>query len=162
MCLGASPVSLVSHEEHTTLFQYFFLQDFFSCNPVTFFICCMLQIITAASGKESICPCRSCKRCRFDPWVGKIPWRKKWQPTPVFLPGKSHRQVTVYGVAERWTRLKQMRGWYGPGDGGWCIYTVVLSRVHVSESPWIAAHQPSLSMKYSRQEYCSGLPHFLL
>ena len=29
---------------------------------------------------------------RFDTWVGKIPWRKKWQPTPVFLPGKSHRQ----------------------------------------------------------------------
>jgi len=30
------------------------------------------------------------KRCRFDPSVGKIPWRRKWQPTPVFLPGKSH------------------------------------------------------------------------
>ena len=41
------------------------------------------------SGKESACQCR---RCRFHPWVGKIPWRRKWQPTPVFLPGKSHRQ----------------------------------------------------------------------
>ena len=39
------------------------------------------------SGKESSCQCR---RCRFDPWVGKIPWRRKQQPTPVFLPGKSH------------------------------------------------------------------------
>ena len=29
------------------------------------------------------------KRCRFDPWVGKIPWRRAWQPTPVFLPGES-------------------------------------------------------------------------
>ena len=28
----------------------------------------------------------------FDPWVGKIPWRRKWQPTPVFLPGESHGQ----------------------------------------------------------------------
>ena len=27
---------------------------------------------------------------RFDPWVGKIPWRRKWQPTPVFLPGEAH------------------------------------------------------------------------
>ena len=27
--------------------------------------------------------------CQFDPWVGKIPWRRRWQPTPVFLPGKS-------------------------------------------------------------------------
>ena len=31
----------------------------------------------------------------FDPWVGKIPWRRKWQPTPVFLPGKSHGQKSL-------------------------------------------------------------------
>jgi len=37
------------------------------------------------SGKESACPC---KGHRFDLWVGKIPLRRKWQPTPVFLPGK--------------------------------------------------------------------------
>ena len=41
-----------------------------------------------ASSKESACQCRRCKRWRFDPWVAKIPWRRKWQPTPVFLPGK--------------------------------------------------------------------------
>ena len=39
------------------------------------------------SGKESTCQCRRCKRHRFYPWVGKIPWRKKWQPSFVFLPG---------------------------------------------------------------------------
>ena len=33
------------------------------------------------------------KRCEFDPWVGKIPWRRAWQPTPVFLPGESHGQA---------------------------------------------------------------------
>ena len=33
----------------------------------------------------------------FDPWVGKIPWRRKWQPAPVFLPGKSHRQRSPVG-----------------------------------------------------------------
>ena len=38
------------------------------------------------SGKESSCQWR---RCGFDPWVGKIPWRRKWLPTPVFLPGES-------------------------------------------------------------------------
>ena len=32
----------------------------------------------------------TCRRCRFDPWIGKIPWRRKWQPTPVFLPEKFH------------------------------------------------------------------------
>ena len=57
------------------------------------------------SGKESACQCRRCKRRGFDPWVGKIPWRRKWQPTPVFLPGKSHEQrwATVHEVAKSWT-----------------------------------------------------------
>ena len=37
----------------------------------------------------------------FDPWVGKIPWRRKWQPTPVFLPGESHRQKSLAGYNPR-------------------------------------------------------------
>ena len=47
------------------------------------------------SGKESACQCRRCKR--FDPWVGKMPWRRKWQPIPVFSPGKSHGQRSLWG-----------------------------------------------------------------
>ena len=35
----------------------------------------------------------------FDPWVRKIPWRRKWQPTPVFLPGKSHGQRNLVGYS---------------------------------------------------------------
>ena len=50
-----------------------------------------------ASGKESVCQCRRCRRCEFDPWVRKIPWRRKWQPTPVFLPGESHGQRSLVG-----------------------------------------------------------------
>ena len=46
------------------------------------------------SGKKSTC---QFKRYRFDPWVGKIPWRRKWQPTPVLLPGKSRRQRSLAG-----------------------------------------------------------------
>ena len=38
-----------------------------------------------------------CGRPRFDPWVGKISWRRKWQPTPVFVPGKSHGQRSWVG-----------------------------------------------------------------
>ena len=40
-----------------------------------------------------------CRRPRFDPWVGKMPWRRKWQPTPVFLPGEFHGRgsLVVYG-----------------------------------------------------------------
>ena len=37
-----------------------------------------------ASGKEPTCQCKRLKRCRFNPWVRKIPWRRKWQPTPIF------------------------------------------------------------------------------
>ena len=36
-------------------------------------------------------------RHRFDPWVGRIPWRRKWQPTPVVLPGESHGQRSLEG-----------------------------------------------------------------
>ena len=49
-----------------------------------------------ASGEDSTCQCERHK-IRFNPWVRKIPWRKKWQPTPVFLPGESHRQRSLVG-----------------------------------------------------------------
>ena len=52
-----------------------------------------------ASGKESTCQCRSHKRQWSDPWVGKIPWRRAWQPTPVLLPGESHGQRSLAGYS---------------------------------------------------------------
>ena len=55
-----------------------------------------------ASGKEPTCQCRRHKRCRFDPWVGTISWRRAWQPTPVFLPGESHGQRTLAGYSSPW------------------------------------------------------------
>ena len=73
-----------------------------------------------ASGKEPTCPCRRHKRCAFDPWVGKIPWRRAWQPTPVFLPGESHGQRSLVGlqsigshrVRHDWSDLAHMhRNW---------------------------------------------------
>ena len=51
------------------------------------------------SGKECACQCRTCKRHGFDPWVGKIPRSRQWQPTPVFLPGKSHGQRSLAGYS---------------------------------------------------------------
>ena len=59
------------------------------------------------SGKESACLCR---RRAYHPWVGKIPWRGKWQTTPVFLPGKSHGQRSLegyspWGCKKSWTWL---------------------------------------------------------
>ena len=52
-----------------------------------------------ASGKESTCQYKRYKRHGFDPWVGKIPWRWKWQPTPVFLPGESHGKTNLVGYS---------------------------------------------------------------
>ena len=53
----------------------------------------------SASGKEPTCQCRRHKRCGFNPWVGKIPWRRAWQPTAVFLPGESYGQRSLLGYS---------------------------------------------------------------
>ena len=50
------------------------------------------------SGKESACQCR---RCRFEPWVGKIPWSRELQPTPVLLPGEFHGQRILVGCSSQ-------------------------------------------------------------
>ena len=57
------------------------------------------EFSAGASGKESICQYRRHKRHWFDLWVGKIPWRRKWQLTPVFLPGESHGQRSLAGYS---------------------------------------------------------------
>ena len=57
------------------------------------------------SGKESTCQWR---RWWFDPWVGKIPWRRKWQSIPVFLPGESHGQRSLAGYSP-WGRKLRLR-----------------------------------------------------
>ena len=88
----------------------------------TWYRSCGLKLMRAsqvASCKESACQCRRCKRCGFDPWMGKIPWNRKWQPTPVFfffffslqyscLENPMDRgacRATVRGVARSWTQL---------------------------------------------------------
>ena len=51
-----------------------------------------------------------CDTIRFDPWVRKIPWRRKWQLTPVFLPGKSYEQrlAIVHAVAKESDRTERL------------------------------------------------------
>ena len=66
-----------------------------------------IVFISFPGGSESTCQCR---RLELDPWVRKITWRRKWQPTPVFLPGESHRQeehgglqaMGSQGVGHKW------------------------------------------------------------
>ena len=58
-------------------------------------------------GKDPVCQCRRCKRLGFDPWVGKIPWRRAWQPTPVSClenpMARGGWQATVHGVTQNRT-----------------------------------------------------------
>ena len=78
---------------------------------ITESFCCILGFPGGASGKEPTCHCSRHKRCRFDPWVRKTPWKRAWQPIPLFLPEKSHGQRGLVGYSpqnhESQTRLKQ-------------------------------------------------------
>ena len=58
------------------------------------------------NSKESACQCRRRKRQGLDPWVGKIPWRRERQPTPVFLPEEFHGQRSFGGQSMRLQRVK--------------------------------------------------------
>ena len=68
---------------------------------ISFILLCLSLycFILLFSGKEPTSKCRRCKRRRFNPWVGKIPWRRAWQPTPVFLPGESHGRRSLVGYS---------------------------------------------------------------
>ena len=90
-----------------------------------------------ASGKPSACQCKTPKRCRY----GKSPWRRKWQPTPVFLPGKSHPlstgSQTVVTTEHTDTHLK-------PQAQEWSSYRHVpdlclASGLQLSDLPWAGA-----------------------
>ena len=48
------------------------------------------------------------KRCAFNPWVGKIPWRRAWQPTPIFLSGESHGQRSLVGCSPKGHKASDM------------------------------------------------------
>ena len=83
------------------------LQNFVILSKVLSLYCskhrtCLISNNSSSSwwfiGKESTCQYRS---CRFDPWVKKISWRRKWKPTPIFLPGKFHGQRSLGGHSPR-------------------------------------------------------------
>ena len=103
-----------------------------------------------ASGREPICQCRRHKRPGFGPWVGKIPWRRAWQPPPVFLPGETPWTrgaywAMVHRFAKSWTQLKQLRAcvlnihlWYDPAILLLGIYPKEIKAcVHAKTCVWI-------------------------
>ena len=62
-------------------------------------------------GKDSQLIKNPCRRPRFDPWVGKIPWRSKWQPIPVFLPGKSRGWRSLVGYSPQGHKESNTTEW---------------------------------------------------
>ena len=68
------------------------------------------------SGKEPACQCRRHNRCRLDPSVRKIPWRRAWQTTPVFFPGESPWTLEGYspwGQKEHMLVVSRQESWNG-------------------------------------------------
>ena len=98
-----------------TNFHFFSLSFLYVCIYVCMTICLYVFLPDQGrpkclSGKESACQWRRPDiRQEFDPWLGKLPWRRKWQPTPALFLGKSHGQRSLedcrHGVAKSWTRL---------------------------------------------------------
>ena len=67
--------------------------------------CLSMHLPGGSDSKEPTCQYR---RPSFDPWVGKMPWRRKWQPTPAFLPGESYGQRSLAGYS-LWGSKSQTR-----------------------------------------------------
>ena len=96
--------------------------------------CSLLPAVLGFPGgsavKQSACQCR---RHEFDPWVRKIPWRRKWQPTPTFLPGNIHGQSSLVGYSP-WGRKVLDTTWRLNNNTtcciacvcGWSAYTLCL------------------------------------
>ena len=95
-------------------------------------------------------------RCGFSPWVGKTPWRRAWQPSPVFLPGESHGerslQATAHGLAQRWAWMKELspHAWVAC----WLWYMVS----HLSDLPAQCSLGPASIFRLPHSEMC--LPEF--
>ena len=106
----------------------------------------ILGLPTWLCGKESACQCRRHKRLGFNPWARKIPWRRKWKPTPVFLPQKSHVQRRLVGCSPWGCRVRHDWDWT-------CTHTLYyfigfvavesLDCVQLFVTPWTAAHWAS-------------------
>ena len=96
------------------------------------------------SGKESACQCKRCKRLGFDPWGRKIPCKKKWQPTPVFLPRKSHGQ-----------RINRLQSTGLQKSRTWLEHTHTLPFLPFSHSTTIFTHFYLIPAKYHHHEVSS-------
>ena len=69
------------------------------------------------SGEEPACQSRRHKRCGFNPWMGKVAWRRPWLPAPVFMPGESHGQRSLGGCRPWGSSQTQLSRYTCTGSG---------------------------------------------
>ena len=108
----------------------------------------------------------ACRRTGFNPWAGKIPWRREWQPTPLFLPEEFHEQRSLadpssWGCKESDTTEQLTLTFSLPSRKAQYSEICMVShfnQVRLCVTLWTTARQAPLSMKFSREEYLSGLP----
>ena len=84
--------------------------------------------------------CRRLRRPRFNPWVGKIPWRRAWQPTPVFFPGESQGQRSLAGYSPwgcKESELQQLNTHTHSIQDSYKIVFIVILRFILNLSLWI-------------------------
>ena len=91
-----------SHLLSSVIFSYYksIVYQHFTLNKprvIILFVEIMDTVSGGATGKELTCQCKRHKRSEFEPWVGKISWRRMWQPIPAFSLGESHRQRKLGG-----------------------------------------------------------------
>ena len=75
------------------------------------FLIFILSWIIVAQVTQWYTICLPSRRHGFHPWVQKIPWRRKWQATPVFLPGKSHGQRSLVGYSQSGSKESDTTEW---------------------------------------------------
>ena len=121
-------------------------------------------------GKEPACQCRRHKRHGFTPWVGKIPWRRDWQPTPVFLPVRGiHGQRSLAGYSPRGRKESGMTLWLNTNKkrcckllGRWVWEPVFLGLHGPLNVVWSGGHSGpggTLGMKILQQNHRSRRIH---
>ena len=81
-----------------------------------------------ASGKDPACQCRRHKRQVFSPWVGRIPWRRAWQPTSIFMPGDARGQSSLAGYSP-WGSQRIRHDWATKHSTAWNAITFIFKTV---------------------------------
>ena len=97
------------------------------------------------------CQCRRCKRHGFDLSVKKIPWQRKWQPAPVFLPGKSHVQRSLVGYSP----------WVAKSRTQLSIHTCTFISRCIFKSQWTHLMQSQISDKNLKEYYKTNYMFYL-